>query len=251
MAANAPGTSPTPALSHSVTRRGVRRRLLGGAALLSAGILLVVAFGMAAGYVATANQRIVERGAKVSGVVTAVYKNRKHDYGSIDVSYAAGDRPLVGRVDVQSDLRRFTVGQRVDVYYDRATPTRMTITGIDNQPRWSGWLIAAFLVIGAFLIIAASVYLVSWSRSRGVLARSPWYEVHGQMSMTTDNRLMARIDGLGIFRSPSISVRLQGLPPKEGVWTTTDTVWIAGPVGRRAVLAMPGGGSLLRLQRRG
>lgn len=219
--------------------------------MLVAAIVLLAGSVTAASYVNSINQRLFDEGVQVPGVVTHLTPNRKHRSGSATVSYVAEGRTLTGRVDLGSHVSRYTVGKHVDVYYDPKTPTRMTIDGEENQPEWSLWLMMAALVVGLAIIPAAVWKILSWARTRRILAENPWREVQARTRMSSHNRAIVQIYApvsLGLFRSPSISVRLRTIGPKQGVWTTTTTVWLAGPRGGHAVLAMPGGGDLLQLK---
>ncbi|HZE30529.1 MAG TPA: DUF3592 domain-containing protein [Actinoallomurus sp.] len=215
-----------------------------------AGILILTVLVVGAVAIDSANQRLVDQGVRVPGVVTTVSPNTKYQSGSVKVSYAAGQRRLTGRVDLGSRVTRFAVGQKVDVYYDRHSPTRMTIIGVNNQPAWSVWLMVLLIVVAVFVILTAVVRTWGDLRSRRILAGNPWREVHAYIAMDDANRVVAKISGptsQDIYRSPSISVRLRGLPPKLGVWRT-GTLWIARGSGRHAVLALPMGGHLLQLR---
>jgi hypothetical protein len=217
-------------------------------AAFGAGVLLWTMALLAVDHVHSGDRRLISQGAGVTGVVTAVTLGGAFRSGSAKVSYTAGGRGLIGTVDLGSDADRFTVGQKVEVRYDQHRPTRMTIAGMRDQSGWSVWLAVLVFVGGCAFMGAAPIRTWRWIRSRRVLADNPWREVHDNISMDARNRVVAEIDAPtspGIYRSPITSVRRRGMPPKP--WTT-GTVWIAGPAGRRAVLAMPGGGHLLYLR---
>jgi hypothetical protein len=236
------------ALSYRTTRRSLRRRFLKSLALLGAGVVFSLAFVLVLDDAHRANQRLVILGVRTTGVVTALHRTRRG--GWIHVSYTAEQRHLTAEIDLGAEMDRYAVGQKVDVYYDRDRPTRMTIAGVVNQSGRSTLLMVACALIGVASLPTGLVKLWVSLRSRRVLANSPWREVPATIAMDSRSRVVAEVDETpspAVFRSPSIAIVLGTLGSKQGVWTTGH-IWIAGPMGRRAVLALPGGGDVLPLR---
>jgi hypothetical protein len=244
-----PQVDPTRrALSYQTTRRGLRRRFLKSLALLGAGAVFSMAFVLIFDDVHRANQRLVIQGVRSTGVITS--RHRYRHGGRVRVSYTAGQRHLAAGIALGAEVDRYTVGQKVDVYYDRDRPTRMTIAGVVNQSGRSTLLMVACALIGVASLLTGLVKLWVSLRSRRVLANSPWREVPATIAMDSWSRVVAEVDeppSPAVFRSPSIALVLGPLGSKQGVWTTGH-IWIAGPMGRRAVLALPGGGDVLPLR---
>ncbi|HZE30528.1 MAG TPA: DUF3592 domain-containing protein [Actinoallomurus sp.] len=183
--------------------------------LFGVGVLFSLALVLIFDDVHRTNHRLVTQGVRGTGVITALDPGGYRRTAWIRVSYAAGQRRLTAEIRLGSEVDRYAVGQKVDVYYDRERPTRMTIAGVVNQS-----------------------------------ARSTVREVPAAITMDSRSRVVAEVDeppSPAVFRSPSIALVLGPLGPKQGVWTT-GYLWIAGPMGRRAVLALPGGGDVLPLR---
>jgi Protein of unknown function (DUF3592) len=246
-----PQASPTrSAWSCQTTRRSLRRRFLKDVTVLVIGLLLVAVFVLILDQAHRSNRRLITHGVRTTGVITALHAGGSYSFAWIRVSYTAGQRRLTATVDVGSKVDRLAVGQQVDAYYDREHPTHMTVAGGDDQSDWSAIVMSVALVVGAGAAVTAPARLWVGLRSRRVLGRSPWREVPATIVMDARSRVVARVDepsSPGVFRSPRTALVLRGSEPGQGVWTT-GYLWIAGPRGRSAVLALPGGGDVLPLR---
>jgi hypothetical protein len=134
------------ALSYQTTRQSLKRRFLKNLALLGAGVLFSLAFVLIFDDVHRANQRLVIQGVRRTGVITALHRVRRG--GRIRVAYTAEQRHLTSGIALGAEVDRYTVGQKVDVYYDRERPTRMTIAGVVNQSTRSVILMVVCLPAG-------------------------------------------------------------------------------------------------------
>jgi hypothetical protein len=238
------------AWSYQPTRRSLRRRFLKDVALLAIGVFFLAVFVLTLDHVHRSNRRLVTQGVRTTGVITALEPVGYHHGGWIRISYTAGQRRLTAKVDLGSKVDRFAVGQKVDVYHDREHPARMTIAGVENQSFWSVVLMCCALLVGVGATVTAPARLWVSLRSRRVLGKNPWREVPATIVMDARSRVVAEVaepPSPGVFRSPRTALVLRGSEPRQGVWTT-GYIWIAGPVGRRAVLALPGGGDVLPLR---
>ena len=238
------------ALSYQTTRRSLRRLFLKNSVLFGVGVLFSLALVLIFDDVHRTNHRLVTQGVRGTGVITALDPGGYRRTAWIRVSYAAGQRRLTAEIRLGSEVDRYAVGQKVDVYYDRERPTRMTIAGVVNQSARSTVLMVVCLLAGVASVVTGVVKLWACFRSRRILANSPWREVPAAITMDSRSRVVAEVDeppSPAVFRSPSIALVLGPLGPKQGVWTT-GYLWIAGPMGRRAVLALPGGGDVLPLR---
>jgi Protein of unknown function (DUF3592) len=243
-----PQASPARrAWSYQTTRRSLRRRFLKDVALLAAGVLFVAMFVLTFDHARQSNRRLVTRGARTTGVITVLEPVGYRHGGWIRVSYTAGQRRLTAKIHLGSEVDRYAAGQKVEVYYDREHPAHMTIAGVDNQSSLSVALMCFAAILGAAVTLTALGRLLTGLRSRRVLGKSPWREVPATIVMDAKSRVVALVEEPpppAVYRSTSIALRLRGMEPKQGVWTT-GYLWIAGPVGRRAVLALPGGAHVL------
>ena len=242
-----PSTGFGAALDAPATRRCMRRRRMGGAAIVPVVAALV---GLAVllwrmdrdGVAADAGE------VHVTAVIEAVEASGsgEHSAGTMTLSFADAAGVDHQRVVAVTDVRLLRVGQDVDVAYDPDDPDDVAVV---SDPAPIPWFVPA---LGALVLACVGVDVaVRLRRTTAVLATNPWVEV------------TSKVLQIPLLAGPSnvvTMIELHGAPDDGVVLATAAGVrarpmadlaprtWVAGD-GHRFYLAAPGGAPVVRAKR--
>jgi hypothetical protein len=236
------------ALDAPATRRCLRRRWLGCAALALGAILLV---GLVA-WLRHADHDATERdGERATGTVETLEMRSigGHTSGTLGIRFADDDGiSHLAEVPLDERIRRFAAGDAVEVAYPVGRPDDVVLVGITEQAPMP-WIVPA---LGAAVLAAiAADVAVRLRRCTKVLARNPWVAVRSREIQVPlgpgGGGVMAvlELDGApddGLTLAVAASVRARPMADVAG-----DT-WVAGD-DRRFYLAAAGGAPVVRAKR--
>jgi hypothetical protein len=240
------------ALDAPATRRNLRLRWM----LCAAAALLAIALAGFAAWLWTAHRDGVaaERaGARATATITAVQvqnlgSGRTGGRITFDFVDAEGVAHS-GTSLLDQRVRRYTVGELVEVSYDHLRPTQVTVIGDGTDPAPLPWPVAAIpaLVVAAIAVHAGRRLL----HTAAVLRTNPWVVV--------PSRLLQVPIAAGSAHALTM-IELHGAPDDATVLATAvsfrarpmsdlvGTTWVAGD-DRRFYLAAPGGSPIVRAKR--
>src|SRR6185312_10228057 len=234
------------------TRRNLHRRWLGCAAAA----LLAVLLAVLAGWLWRAHRSGValERdGVRAPATITAVDLHNlgagriggriTFDFVDADGVARSGDAVLDQRV------RRFHVGQTVEVAYEPGRPGDAVVIGDGTDPAPLPWLVPA---IGAAVLAGIALYAArGLRRTADVLRNHPWVEVSSRLVQVpiaagaSHALTMLELHGApddGRVLTSAVSLRTRPMADVAG------RTWVAGD-GRRFYVAATGGAPVVRVKR--
>lgn len=260
------------ALTDAATRSALTRKLLAALGATIGGILLLASFAVAVTVVSDSSQRLRDHGLTTVGTVTQLHEDSGRSSGSAEITYTVDGVQRTGHQDLGADASGYRLGQTVQVHYDPRHPARFAIDDEDNQPAWSVPAMIALLLGGAAGVSLGLLALVGWWRDRRLLAVRPWRASRLTIAeRTTRTGKMLCVVELSNGDAPrlflpsflgakvlpallvgaSVGALVDGVIPGVGgpamVPSGVD-LRLAGPKGRRAVIAVPDRGSGLGWQ---
>lgn len=86
--------------------------------------------------------------------------------GGLEITYFAAGRWMTAQIrHVSRSQYRYSAGQQLRAYYDRADPARVAVAGEDNPPAWAtlgrnGLLFSAFGALALWCVIAVILVVI-------------------------------------------------------------------------------------------
>lgn len=235
-----------PALADTRTSTLLRRQQWLGWGVIALGLALFGLFIVLLRAMSDDAERLEASGTHTAGVVQEVRRNatRHGTELSLAVAYPVSDgRTTVGIVRLSDGGSDYVQGQPVDVVYDPAEPTHMTIAGASNDDPLLAF--AAIYAFAASVLCAPLWLMLAWRRHRWrrVLARADWrpYD-HVHAPVLINGGKQAIMDVTGPDEAPLL-IRVSGLAGRLQKLASQPTVWLAQHEGRM-VAATPGAASL-------
>ena len=195
-AARGGAAAAVPATAAALTRRGRQVR-----AVLGAGVLCAVAFGSLLWVMDLADRDLRATGTTVPGAVVEVHRDSRYSYGAADVRFRASGGARVERVALGAEADGYEPDDRVEVVYDPADPTRLTIDDVGYAPPWTHWPAVAAFVGGFVAFLVGPWWWLVQRRTRRVLAEGEWKPVRVRV-WSADKRTWFRTPDGSTWKAP-------------------------------------------------
>jgi uncharacterized membrane protein (UPF0136 family) len=239
------------ALDDATTKNILGRYRMTAKWLMVIGFVLLVLFVVAASYVETSAQELLDYGTREVGTVVEIRHPRtRGGTDTLIVEFRVGSAPHRGVLHLDDSSPTYVVRERIPIIYDPQDPNRFRTEADVNQSPWTVWPMIVALVGGTALLIAGVMKIRRGRRFQRILRGHPWRAYSFRYADRGRNTPLVLVESAEGEPSRAVfSLSMTGARAASSLSNRSGgQIWVAGSADGQRVAALPGPERLIELR---